>query len=523
MKPDKTIQTWEITLLTPLHVGDGENLVLNMDYVHSGNKVFVYHIDAIIESISDNPRVINDMGRMLNLEKFIKNYKLDIKPEYVLPSTGNSPREIRRFLKNAYGEPYIAGSTLKGAIRTALWNTLDRSKLPAVNNFRQFEKEVKNLDGQPHNDFLRPLSISDSCGLNPQDSLQAQEVKIFNVLNGNRPGWKDFATRARANRDRFEDVEGIFVEALRPSTRFHVRFELNDFLQKTPVNSLWQIPNARGLRGIEDLAGVVNDHSQRLAEREREFFAEFGQACVGAIRFYDELIQKGFDEIRQISGAFILRMAWSSGWKGMTGEWIESEDLEPVRRENNLGKNFCPQCRRQIYSSPKKGKYFCKSCRTDFTPSELELSPVFPKTRRLAMKDGIPSQPMGWIMVSPSSDSFFTKTARLACREKEPEVVLLKTETSDEISQARKVVSPIEKPDTPEEPVRETWENVHLVRTPQNDTIAATLGNKKAFVIGKELVPERLHKLLFGKKKSAAGQKVEVEAVGNAFKIVKIY
>ena len=102
-------------------------------------------------------------------------------------------------------------------------------------------------------------------------------------------------------------------------------------------------------------------------------------------------------------------------------------------------------------------------------------------------------------------------------------MVLLKTETSDEISQARKVVSPTEKPDTPEEPVRETWENVHLVRTPQNDTIVATLGNKKAFVIGKELVPERLHKLLFGKKKSAAGQKVEVEAVGNAFKIVKIY
>ena len=48
----------------------------------------------------------------------------------------------------------------------------------------------------------------------------------------------------------------------------------------------------------------------------------------------------------------------------MTGEWIHGVDLENVRKERKLG---------------KKGVA------------------VFPKTRRLAMKSGMPSAPLGWV------------------------------------------------------------------------------------------------------------------------------
>lgn len=520
MKPEPTIQTWEIVLLTPLHVGDGSMLIDGMDYTVSKNVISIYHIDTLIGSIADNPKAVNDLGRM-NLQKFLQNYRLDVQPDYAIPFAGNSPGDIRRFLKNAYGEPYLAGSTLKGAIRTALWNTLDRGKLPPANNFKPFNDYVKSLVGQPQNDFLRPLSISDSPGIDPQESLRAEEVRIFNVKIGNKPGWKDFSKKT--TRDQYKDVTGIFVEALKPETRLHVRVELGAFLQQSPVNVLHQIPKAKGLLGTEDLANVVNAHSRKIAEAERVFFAGFGQACVQATSFYNDLLQSGFKMIEKIPGAFLLRMAWSSGWKGMTGDWVDPGDIETVRKENNLGKNFCPHCKKQIYGSPKKGKYFCRTCKNNLFPSELELSSIFPKTRRLAIKDGIPSQPMGWVMVLPTSESFFSKAIKRSIDEKSSETISSKTIKPEDISGEKRAGSIPQHENTPIESMVETWENASLAYTPNNDTITATHGKRKASVQGKEPVPERLHKLLFGKKKFAAGQKVDVEAVGNMFKIVKIY
>ncbi len=520
MIPDQTNQTWEIILLTPLHVGDGHFLVRDRDYTTTKNRLSVYFIDSIIDSVADNPKAINDLAH-LKLEAFMQHHQPDLQPEYTLPVSSNNHQEIRRFLKNAYGEPYLAGSTFKGAIRTALRNTLNHAGLPPASNYRAFSQQVKKLEGQPHDDFIRPLNVSDSPGINPRHSLRVEEVKIFNVQTNNRPGWKDFSKKTTLNR--FEDVNGIFVEALKPETSLHIRVELNAFLQKPPVNALWPIPKAKGLSRIENLAGVINDHSRKTAEKERDFFADYGQVCAGALKFYNDLLQNGFKLVETIPGAFLLRMAWSSGWKGMTGDWIKNGDMEPIRKENNLGKNFCPRCRKQIQGPARKGNFFCRSCKSNFASSELELSPIFPKTRRLAMKDGSPSLPMGWVLVKPSQSAFWEKAVRSSYTDKIAETIPMETDTPEHSPADKADIAPQEKPTTVTETLRETWDNVHLVRTPQNNMIIATSGNRKATVTGKELVPDKLHKLLFGKKKSASGQKVDVEAVGNAYKIIKIY
>lgn len=73
-----------------------------------------------------------------------------------------------------------------------------------------------------------------------------------------------------------------------------------------------------------------------------------------------------------------------------------------------------------------------------------------------------------------------------------------------------------------ESPQTDIWENVTLTWSPGNQLITATASNKKATVTGKDLVPEELHKKLFGKKKRAQASRIVVEPIGNAFKIVKI-
>jgi len=372
------LQCWKITTLTPLHIGDGEELALNLDYVQVHSGVEVIHTDDLLEALGDIPGAITEIGgRSFHLADFVRQYKLTLSPLYTLKYSGRPPQSIRRFIKDAYCRPYLPGSSLKGAIRTALWVNLDRAAARSPSrNYKGFKKRINGLAGDdPHHDFLRPLNVSDSNAVDPADTLQIAEIKYFNLLYNNRPGWKDFRSNNTIND--FKKASGLQVEALKPGVELVVNAALEGFLNIAYIKSAARIPVHRGTENLVDLASVVNSHSLSIAQSELNFFSEFGAATAPARGFYQYLVAE-IDRMKANSGSFILRLAWGSGWKGMTGDWMDEDTLEVVRRIEKLG---------------RRGH------------------PVFPKTRRLAMKDGVPSLPMGWILVEPAGEDEFVKRA----------------------------------------------------------------------------------------------------------------
>ncbi len=381
MNAKRDLQTWEISLITPLHVGDGEALQLNLDYTASRDGLKVIDPDSVFKSLRDNPRALTEMGRQgFDLDRFARDYGIRTAPRYILPLHGaHAPDNLLGFIKNAFGQPYLPGTTLKGAVRTALWTSLDRSGLPdPSSNYWQFKKAVERLDGQdPHYDFMRPLLISDSHGLEPDGFLQAEEIKFFNLQHGDKPGWKDFKTRR--NLDRYREANGVFVESLKPGISLHIHAGLDQFLRAGQIRSLWQIASCKGLDDFRALAKTVNAHSMGLCNSEREFFEQHRPETSQVVDFYIRLISQ-IKELEESSDGFILRMAWGSGWVGMTGNWLHGSDLEAVRKEKKLGKK------------------------------EVD---VFPKTRRLAMKDGVPCLPLGWVMVKPGHGKDFYKKTQI--------------------------------------------------------------------------------------------------------------
>jgi CRISPR-associated protein Csm5 len=75
----------------------------------------------------------------------------------------------------------------------------------------------------------------------------------------------------------------------------------------------------------------------------------------------------------------------------------------------------------------------------------------------------------------------------------------------------------------PDETINELWESPVLTWNPGKGELTASFQNKKAFAKGKDLVPENLRPDLFeSKKKRCTAKSVEVEVYGNAFKIVRI-
>ena len=70
---------------------------------------------------------------------------------------------------------------------------------------------------------------------------------------------------------------------------------------------------------------------------------------------------------------------------------------------------------------------------------------------------------------------------------------------------------------------REVWENAMLKYTPGNRLLEAAFEGNKARTQDKKLVPEKFHGKLFTKRKrKAVSARVEVETIGNSFRIVGI-
>lgn len=522
-------QTWEVTLLTPLHIGDGEEMQKELDYFQKGKSLWVMDPDAVIKELDDRQVSVTEIERF-NLSRFEKEYELSLDPLYRLAFTENRPPlSFRRFIKDAHGRPYLPASSLKGGIRTALWPVLSRPAIRPQANYKNFKETIGKVSGSdPNHDFLRPFQLSDSPGVSAEKHLALQEIKFFNIQNQDRPGWKSFE-KGNPTKNDFNEANGLYVEALKSGASLYLRAGLDGLLRNESIQQLLKLPECSDLKGFPALARAINAHSQRIARAERDFFDRFAQAT-GVARDACDGILQNIEIARENAGdEFILRLAWGSGWRGMTGHWIEDpSDMDTIRREENLGKILCPTCRNEIRGGMKSGAYYCKRCNNNKSvrPDKLILSNDFPKTRRLGMKGGIPCLPLGWIHVRPVPDGHFFKAATPPKRA-ESTPVSSKKEAQPETPEPSGPTSakPEEPtaPSKPPEPETEIWETVHLSWTPNNGMITAQYQGKKATTTEKGLVPESLAKKLFGKKKKNIADNVEVKVLGNAYEIVKIY
>ncbi|WP_457572159.1 type III-A CRISPR-associated RAMP protein Csm5 [Desulfovulcanus sp.] len=407
---NKTL-TLELTLLTPLHIGDGEELYSNIDFIVDKNTLKIIDIDDFLAELkATNPQAISEIAQSeFNLHKFILNYHLNVTPKYTLLFNGRSkPSSVRNFIKNAYGQPYVPGSSLKGALCTALWTTLPRCHVAsAKDNYRVFKNETNNLAGSPHEHLLRPLQVSDSQTVSPDESLMVCEIKFFNLKNNAEAGWKNFASRQKETVTDFTMAGGIYVEALKQDTRVFVQIGLDSFLLAEPVRRLGRIKQCSALKDFSSMANVINQHSLRIVRRELEFFSRYKEGNRPAL-FYKKLENK----IKELIGSrsFIIRLAWGSGWRGMTGDWLDDEEVKVVRKAVNLGKTACPLCKSiRVRKDKKDNQYVClrNGCGHRFSKDGLWLFPEFPKTRRLAMHNGFPCLPLGWVMVRPMEKEAF--------------------------------------------------------------------------------------------------------------------
>lgn len=407
MKLKHETRTFTLEAITPLHIGDG-NILKNWDVVTNGSRVSVYDINEVIEAVQNDPKALELFGQEgSDLKNFLKDKK-DVKPAYSMAAVLYSPKprdpgskpqpvsvtELRTIMKNGFGKPYVPGSSIKGAIRTPLWVSLDRKNLPPSTD-KNFEFSVKKIQGTPHDDFLKPLIVSDSGPIDIS-TLMVQEVKVKSLRLSGPPTLK----------------QSIFVEAFPPKTRLSFSMGLNEL--STGDMEMFKIKPCQSVTSWDAMVKQINSHHKTIAERERDFFN--ANHMQDTAEFYSALINR-FDTLPE--GAFIFRMSWGSGWRGMTGDWIfDDKNLMAVRKKHTLGKTYyeCPDCKDKFVKFDKKEQmYVCqnKLCGKKHKYLEKKFVDIFPKSRRLALENGSFKLPMGWVMAMPGDGAQIDETGMM--------------------------------------------------------------------------------------------------------------
>ncbi len=354
-----------ITTLSPLHIGTGNTLMRGYDYVVRNGRTWVVDTDHLAEFLYNKGTAYFD--KMVSGEYAHKLLTAsDFKPDsplfrYVIQQSGDIPSELREMIKNPWDQPYIPGSSLKGAFRTAIasvgWQLskrqLDSSYL-SDNPGADLEKDILFGAGKEttaHYDVLRCMQISDTESLAP-DCLQVQPVK---VLSGDKH--KPFT---------------VYLETVKTGTAFKGSLAFDGFLGRDEISSElgWSKSQRQWLEGV---AKVANHFTQNRLRHERLRWKNKNPERFPIGKFYRKLDQYMQEEMP--SDEFILQLGWGGGWDSKTLGIVLQQDEE-------------------LFSSLVSGYDLLHHGR--YNPSW----PV-PKSRRVIMdSDGKSTAlPLGWISV----------------------------------------------------------------------------------------------------------------------------
>jgi CRISPR-associated protein Csm5 len=361
---------YNLHFITPVHVGSGLRLG-KMDYVLKGNRVIVMNLQRLASLPGIDPEELSDAIDMRNFEIGAYLRGKDIDPiraaSYSIPCNRPPQGEILCSLKDGLGNPYIPGSSLKGALRTAiLWerikrdsSLMDEARLKVISAIERagsrnarawaaqpLERLFLGRDpikgNHPNYDHLRALKVSDT-DLIPKERLQCFDAVIKNLRD-----------------KRLDTKMTLCIEAFRPGTETEISLDIDSFLLKDDILSKLNL----NVQDLKDLEKITKSYYSDYIKSEIDFFSKYSEPF--PLEFYKRLIS-----LPEKGGGMLLRAGWGSGWHGMTVARLFPDLLDDIRDAFRLGRSNVAE---------------------------------FPKTRKLALMDNDPRykmQPFGWIWARP--------------------------------------------------------------------------------------------------------------------------
>ena len=339
--------------LTPVHIGSGEQLQGNFDYLYFQDEAVVAVIDAAkilgiigAENIDKWVSVIDNQGNLLNDLPQLRHISSAQIAKRILSIFDKAPNPEKNHIKEqthlGNHQPVIPGSSLKGAVRTAILTKLIRDNATFASKERHLkDRKGRFNDNQVVTEYLAKEVLIDRKTRRPKRDRDG------NVL-----------TRYSANKDmmRFLRVSDFYFEAQTTVVKNTVINLFNSgWAEKKQESAYWEcIPKDATAKGHlqlprdliqqvqnknyitrkdydlsllepKKLFKLINQHTANLLDRELSFWNdEDNPLAIGDHANYLENIEtlvKNCDE-----NTCIMRVGASNGWEFMTGSWASDKD-----------------------------------------------------------------------------------------------------------------------------------------------------------------------------------------------------
>ena len=291
-----------LTVLSPLHIGDGGELAQGLDFLVRQGRTYRLNVDAVLAARGAQMRP-DRAGNYPLPANLLQPADLD-NPAFFRYSLAGIPRSpkadarVKSCIKDVHDCAYIPGSSLKGALRTALawtgWSEvnprLDRAAIGRSKSWAGQPLEKKLFGPDPNHDLLRALQISDLSG-------------------SRKPGFRLALVNAQVLTQRSAGSP-VELEAIAGDTRFSGSLHIDESLFSAAAERELGFANRR--RWLDELLPRAQQHAQA---RIKQLLAWFEQAdgYPDVAKFYRQLANASLPPNQAL-----LQLGWGAGWDGKT-------------------------------------------------------------------------------------------------------------------------------------------------------------------------------------------------------------
>lgn len=306
----------ELEVVTPLSVGAGNDneWTRGIDFVQKDGKVYVIDIQKAVANGIDVDRLTQLFLRSdeEGISQLLGN-KIDKVSKFIFKSPVKTTNAIKAFLRTElFDKPVVAGSSLKGSIRSALFNYL-----------RTDEKKNEEVFGNMKDgtDLMRFIRVADI----EMPSTMLVNTKIFNLMSEGfqwHGGWK----QDRNHTDSHYEPIGFntLYECVAPGKKglgsIILAGNAFDLMAKNTSSSIANRDKKKALLAsdISSLFQIVNEVTKSYLQKEKAFFAKYpAERSEELIDNIDYLLSMIPDD-----GSYcLLKMSAGVGFHSITGDW----------------------------------------------------------------------------------------------------------------------------------------------------------------------------------------------------------
>ena len=318
----------KIEVLTPLSIGAGaeKDWARGVDFVVRKGQIHKLNLKKMSQVGIDLSRLSTafaekDEGAIINL--ISDNLLTEVSDEtFTWPA--ESPNDIKTFIRNQLnGKPLLVGSSLKGAVRSILFDHITQNELKTdiEKNLKDNKKRETPYFGSSKDgdEFMRFIKFADT----EFESTTLVNTKIFNLQKqqGWQGGWKHGGKETNYN---FKNSGfNTIYECIMPGQFGHTSIMLSlKAFEAYKQKGMHKYENEKQKilgSDVTTLFKVINQHTHEYLLKEKAFFQKYNQAekTQEIINSIDNLLA----QIPSDNSFCILKMSAGSGFHSITGDW----------------------------------------------------------------------------------------------------------------------------------------------------------------------------------------------------------